>query len=291
MKTFFLFFLLTTLPALACEVTLPYNLVVMGNLSSASHPFNVKNCETKVIDDLLSTVNGLEGRISATQLTRTMVSQGHEEINFEPHMIQVQNLKTLINEQLNLPPGVQVKSTQGVNMGSLLVLAPGDKVEIECSSCLFGSNQVINVNVSGFDGVKRSFLASVDFKKMVRAYRILNTTPSFADISSKDLKEEFTESIPHTDLVTDLGTLKFFKTNKPLKAGALLRLSDLNAVNLVRAGVKTDVVIENQMIRIKTQGISRSNGAIGEYVEVFHPQKNKKYQGKVVDVNKVLVEL
>jgi flagella basal body P-ring formation protein FlgA len=94
-----------------------------------------------------------------------------------------------------------------------------------------------------------------------------------------------------TDLITDLETLKFFKTNKPLRTGDIIKRSDLNAINLVKAGLKTDVVLENQMIRIKTQGISRGNGAIGDIVEVFHPQKNKKYQGKVIDINKVLVEL
>jgi flagella basal body P-ring formation protein FlgA len=92
-------------------------------------------------------------------------------------------------------------------------------------------------------------------------------------------------------LISDIETLAFYKTNKPLKAGEILKTADLNAINLVKAGLKTEVVLENQMIRIKTQGISRSNGTIGELVEVYHPQKNKKYQGRVVDINKVLVEL
>ena len=88
-----------------------------------------------------------------------------------------------------------------------------------------------------------------------------------------------------------MDSLKFYKTNKPLRTGEILKLSDLNAINLVRAGLKTDVVLENQMVRIKTQGICRSNGTIGELVEVYHAQKNKKYLGRVVDINKVLVEL
>jgi len=76
-----------------------------------------------------------------------------------------------------------------------------------------------------------------------------------------------------------------------MKAGDLLRQSDLNALSLVRAGVKTEVIIENELVKLKTSGISRSNGSLGEFVEVFHPQKNKKYLGKVIDINKVLVEL
>ena len=127
---------------------------------------------------------------------------------------------------------------------------------------------------------------------MVKAYRLTSPLASFSSLNDSDiLKEEYIESIPHTDIITDMESLKFYKTNKPIKAGEILKASDLNAINLVRAGLKTDVVLENQMVRIKTQGISRSNGTIGELVEVYHPQKNKKYLGKVIDINKVLVEL
>ena len=127
---------------------------------------------------------------------------------------------------------------------------------------------------------------------MVKAFRVTQPLPSFSDIKDKNVvKEEYVEAIPHTDLITDFESLKFFKTNKPLRTGELIKRSDLNAVNLVKAGLKTEVILENSAIRIKTDGISRNSGSIGEMVEVYHAQKNKKYLGKVIDVNKVLVEL
>jgi flagella basal body P-ring formation protein FlgA len=187
---------------------------------------------------------------------------------------------------------MQVKATHLTNQTGFLALAAGDNLELSCGSCLFGSLQPLNVIVHGFDGSKRTLYATADFKKMVKAFRLVSPLASFSSLDDTTLlKEEYTESIPHTDLITDREILKFYKTNKPLMAGELLKRSDLNAINLVRAGLKTDVVLENQMIRIKTQGISRGNGTFGELVEVYHPQKNKKYQGKVVDINKVLVEL
>jgi flagella basal body P-ring formation protein FlgA len=179
-----------------------------------------------------------------------------------------------------------------VNTSGILALNAGDSVEVNCHSCLYGMQQPLTIQILEFDGSRKSFFATADFKKMVKAYRLLSALPSFSSLDNQALlKEEFIESIPHTDLITDLETLKFYKTNKPLRTGDIIKRSDLNAINLVRAGLKTDVVLENQMIRIKTQGISRSNGAIGETVEVFHQQKNKKYQGRVIDINKVLVEL
>jgi flagella basal body P-ring formation protein FlgA len=286
---FFLVFVAQT--ALACEVYLPYQMIVFNDDKSGKNVYQPKNCESAVIDDLHQIVTGLEGRVASFQLKEMMSARGHE-IEIGPQSILIQQFRTMIREQLPLPAGVQVKATRSINMPGILALPAGDKIEINCSACLYGTQQPLNVTIQGFDGSKQSMFATADFMKMVKAYRLLSSLPSFSSLNDPGLlKEEYIESIPQTDLITDIDSLRFYKTNKPLKTGEILKRSDLNAVNLVKAGLKTDVVLENQMIRIKTQGISRSNGTIGELVEVYHPQKNKKYQGKVIDINKVLVEL
>lgn len=283
-----LFFILAAKLSVACEVHLPQNLVVLGENSDFSSVINHTGCNEEIIKNVNETLSGVDGKLTSFQLAGMMKDSN---IRIQPQFIQVQHIKNLVREQLMVPPGVQLRSSHALNSPNFLVLSPGDKVEVQCLGCLFGSQQTLNVNVSGFDGNQRSMVVVADFKKMVRAYRVTNFHPAFSEIQSSSLKEEFIESIPHTDLVTNLETLKFFKINKPLKAGDLLRQSDLNALSLVRAGVKTEVIIENELVKLKTSGISRSNGTLGEFVEVFHPQKNKKYYGKVIDINKVLVEL
>lgn len=277
--------------AYGCEVHLPHQLITFGNSPDQKNSIQSTNCAEKAISDLYEVIQTLDGRVASFQLKEMMSIKGHQ-LEVFPQSVLIHQFSTLIREQLHLPSGVQVKATRTLNGPSLLALPAGDKIEITCANCLYGTQQPLNVTIIGFDGSRQSMLASADFKKMVKAYRLITPLGSFSPVAGEDvLKEEYVESIPHTDLITDETTLKFYKTNKPLRAGDLLRRSDLNAINLVKAGIKTDVVLENQMIRIKTQGISRSNGAIGEYVEVFHPQKNKKYHGKVIDINKVLVEL
>lgn len=288
---FAILFLFLTVQAFACEVILPYQMLVFSSEQSGKNVYQIKNCDSKVSDDLHQIVSGLEGRVASFQLKEMMNTRGHQ-IEIAPQSVIIQQFRTVIRDQLLLPPGVQVKETRSINMPGILALPAGDKIEVSCIGCLFGTQQSLNVAVLGFDGSRQSMLASADFKKMVKAFRLTAALPSFSSVNDMNiLKEEYIETIPHTDLITDVDSLKFYKTNKPLKAGEILKKSDLNAVNLVRAGLKTDVVLENQMVRIKTSGISRGNGTIGELVEVYHPQKNKKYQGRVIDINKVLVEL
>jgi flagella basal body P-ring formation protein FlgA len=275
---------------LACDVHLPSNLLVLGESVDLIQSLQHTECNEETLRDVGHTLSSVEGKMTSFQLAEILKGKGHD-VSFQPNFIQVQHLKNLIREQLLIPSGVQLRSSEAVNSPNFLSLAPGDRVDVQCIGCLYGLQQPLNVNVYGFDGSNRSLTVRADFKKMVKAYRILSFQPAFSEITSQSLKEEFTESIPQTDLVTNLSTLKFFKLNKPLRAGELLRQSDLNAMSLVKAGLKTDVIIENSLVRIQTSGISRSNGTLGEIVEVFHPQKNKKYQGRVIDINKVLVEL
>ena len=282
-----LFFILAAKLSIACEVHLPQNLVILGESSDFSQVIQHTGCTEETMQLVNKTLASVEGKMTSFQFVEMMKSP----ISVQTNMIQVQHLKHLIREQLMMPPGVQLRSSEAVNSPNYIAVAPGDRVDVQCIGCLFGTQQPLNVNVIGFDGSNRSLTVKADFKKMVKAYRVLSFHPAFYEIESSSLKEEFVESIPHTDLVTNLETLKFFKINKPMKAGDLLRQSDLNALSLVKAGVKTEVIIENDLVKLKTSGISRSNGTLGEFVEVFHPQKNKKYLGKVIDINKVLVEL
>lgn len=291
MKLVVLFSLIFVQAALACEVHLPHQMIVLSDDINGKAVLRSANCDAKTLEDLHQIITSTEGRVASYQIKEMMSAKNHQ-VEITPQSVLIQQLRTLIREQISLPTGVQVKATRAINFSGIVPLPAGDKVEVSCNSCLFGTQQPIQVMIQGFDGTSQTMWATADFKKMVKAFRLTAPLPSFSTLSGAvSLKEEYIESIPHTDLITDVDSLKFYITNKPLKTGELLRKSDLNAVNLVRAGLKTDVVLENQMIRIKTQGISRSNGSIGELVEVFHPQKNKKYQGKVVDINKVLVEL
>lgn len=274
----------------ACEVHLPGQMLILGdnaNIMNASHG---TNCSQEALNEVNKTVSSLEGRVSAFQLTDILKGKSFD-VTFSPSVVQIQQFKNLLREQILLPAGIQLKSSEAQNSQNFIALNNGDRIELVCDNCLFGTQQPINLNIRAFDGSNRAMVVKADFKKMVRAYRLITTQTAFSEVYPTSLKEEFVESIPHTDLITDLSTLKFYKLNKPLKAGELLRQSDLNAINLVRAGTKTEVLIENELVLLKTSGISRSNGAIGEFVEVFHQQKNKKYYGKVIDLNKVRVEL
>ena len=275
----------------ACEFNLPHSLIVFNDNGLDQSIINSKDCGEDAKIELTKLISSFDGRVASFQIQEMMSSKGHR-VSITPQSLQVQQFKTILREQLILPQGIHLKNAQLQNLKNSLVLNPGDQIEVSCTSCLYGNRQPLNLTIKGFDGLNNSFVVTADFVKMVKAFKLLTPMNAFAGFENIDhVHEVLTESIPHTDFILNKNDLKFYKTNKPLKAGELVRQSDLTAINLVRAGLKTEVIIENKMIRIKTQGISRQNGSIGEFVEVYQPQKNKKYQGKVIDNNKIMVEL
>ncbi len=290
-KIIFTLILISLVPAcLGCEIHLPDHLLILGQSSNFKEALQQTDCTSTAIDEVSSLLNSIEGKVTSSQFA-AILKMKNIEAQILPNTFRIDHISHLVREQLVLPPGVQLKSSEVVNGPNYLSLMPGDQIEIQCLGCLFGSRQPLNMKVISLDGNHRNLTVNADFKKMVKAFRTVGFLPAFSSVSLGHVHEEFVESIPQTDLVTSLEELKFYKLNKPLRGGELLKKSDLNAINLVRAGSKTDVVIENALIKLQTSGISRNNGGYGEFVEVFNPQKNKKYQGRVVDINKILVEL
>jgi flagella basal body P-ring formation protein FlgA len=276
---------------LACEINLPANMVVVGT-EGARGAIQMQECQAGVEQGLSEILEGIDGSVSSQGLIRMLEQRGHAIASLTPATLKVRHLKNIMREQLELPAGIQVQSTRANDGRGFLALEAGDRVEVYCPGCLYGPQQPMQLIVTNFDGAHRMVPMQADFRKMVRAYRVQSPITAFSELGqASSLKEEYVESIPHIDLVSETDNLRFYKSNKPLRPGTLLRQSDLQPIGLVRAGLKTEVILENQAVRIKTSGISRSNGSIGELVEVYQPQKNKKYQGKVIDVNKILVEL
>jgi flagella basal body P-ring formation protein FlgA len=236
------------------------------------------------------TLNSIEGSVTSFHI-QDLLKQKAVKARIHPALIKLQHVGSLIREEIKLPTGTQLQNIEIPNGPDFISYSAGDKIVIKCNDCSFGTRQPLAIQKQGADGNTSETQVVAILKKFVKAYRVSSFHPAFAPIETSSLKEEFVEAVPYTELVEDISTLKFFRTNKPIRSGEILRSADLKAENLVRAGARTEVLIENEMLRLKTTGLSRSNGAWGEFVEVFHQERNKKYQGKVIDLNKVLVEL
>jgi flagella basal body P-ring formation protein FlgA len=274
----------------SCEIILPEKILILKNSDHLEVLNKFDKCSKGTLNEVATILNSVEGKITDHQLKEILDSKNLSVI-VHPNIIEVYQLKNLTREQLQVPVDHHLTSINPLNEPNSIPLKNSDHIKVQCEGCLFEKNQILNVNISSLSGSLLKLKVIGEFNKRIKAYYVKKFIPAFSEIKKEDLSEDFSEPIPHTELITELETLHFYKTNKPLKAGTLVRKSDLNGINLVRAGSSTEVVIENKFLKIKTSGISRSNGSYGDLVEVLNLQKKKKYLGKVIDINKIIVDL
>ncbi len=276
--------------AFSCEIHLPSHLVILSKSSRISRSAAHTRCSPEDLKNVEDTLLGIEGKVTNNQLAELLKQKGSKVLVYPP-LIKIQHLISLVREEVKLPTGTTLEGIEVSAEDDFISLSQDDTYQIECQGCSFQSKQPMTLLVQNSMGQPRKTTFVASFKKLIKAYRVTSFHPAFAPIEVSHLKEELVEAIPYTDLIDDLSSLRFFKTNKPIRPGDLLRSADLRGENLVRAGTRTEVLIENKMLKLKTFGLSRNNGSWGQLVEVFHPERNKKYLGKVIDINKVLVEL
>lgn len=279
--------------ALACHIELPERILIIENNNNDLSYQNANDCTLTEKEKLHEILMSTDGKITALQMMRMIQAQADLALTIAPHLIQIDHLTSIARNQLPLPQSVFVKEIRpAIGMKSLYPIKNGDQISLSCQECLFGLNQRLIMTHTPFIGDRVQHLLTVNFGKLTKAYRLTQAIQGFADLKNPALyQEDYIEVVPHTELVQDSKTLKFFKTNKPLKAGDYLRKADLVPMNLVRAGDQTELIFQNAQIEIKTGGIARNNGGHGDSVEVYVPGKNRKYLGKVIDDHKVVVEL
>ncbi len=285
MKLLLSFVLLFSLPAFACEYTgLDGILVTKKDIKTEELP--LKGCSPEEQEMFKNTLVNLEGNISAFQLNEIL---GFANFKLNQDRLIITSLNKMTRQQLALKDNIHVSARN--NSPALISFQSHDHLSLFCNGCLYGENQTLTLHVKNILGETAQKLINVDFRTLFTAYRVLGATAAFAQIPSDNIEVVQTDSIPHTSFLEDPAHLKFYQTNKALKAGELIKMSDLSPSRIIKAGIRSELILENKFIKIKTHGIPRSSGVIGEFVEVYHPEKKKKYYGKVIDINKVHVDL
>ena len=285
MKLLLSFVLLFSLPAFACEYTGKDGiLVTRKDIKTEELPLN--DCSPDEQEIFRNTLTNLEGNISAAQLNEIL---GIKNFKLNQDRLIIKSLDKLSKQQLALKDNIHVVAR--INSPALIDFNSSDSISLFCNGCLFGENQNISLQLKDLLGEVSHKNINVDFKTFFKAYRVLSPVAPFGTITGDNIEMILTDKIPHTTFLEDPSQLRFYQTNKSLRAGELIKMSDLSPSRIIRAGMKSELVLENKHIKIKTHGIPRSSGAIGDFVEVYHPEKKKKYYGKVIDINKVHVDL
>jgi flagella basal body P-ring formation protein FlgA len=272
----------------ACELKIPGRLLVAGP-STGTWPFESKNCDSKHFNAVYEILHDQDGTIS-TQRLQAAVGDS-VTLKSDGESVRIENISHMIRRNFS-DIGDAVLTVSSPFQGNLIELSKTSEFILHCHPCQFNGEEVMRLNVRSFESQEVDYSFQAKFNRQIVAYKARRNIAAF----STELTPEMFEQVKvapaaYGQYLTDLGSLNYYKTNKPIRVGDVLKTSDLSPQTLVRAGDRVELIFENSHVILKSHALSRQNGGVGDQIEVWNQANGKKYRGTIIDKNRVQVTL
>lgn len=270
----------------ACKI-ISYPEIIKLNKVLDSSIIKSSNCPKSIQGDFIDFVSSATGSLNSKHLSHIFKTEYQLDIQFMPKTIKVKTIEEKLTEVLNLGSETVITKITNLHSESSLQLTIKDKISANCNSCESAGQKNIKLYVnknpiwlSGQVFIKRSgFIVNQEINPFQeKLSRNLFSKKTFFDDGKKHLFKDIKE-------------IRFYKTNKRLEKGNVLKTSDLSPLTLVRPGQKIKVILKGKNISLKSSAYSRAQGKIGDFIEVYNTKTNKKVTAQVVDFNTVMVQL
>lgn len=297
MKFLATIFLFTSLNLSASECTVElfskiYRLHA-GQPLAARDVVRDSNCTPEISNRISSIISNTEGTIG-TDFLKNEVQKDFSDvtINFTNKKISLLDFNEAVKDQLL--PGTNLYFTQARSLNGInsLGLVEGEQMRAICDSCQsFGEKNIkIDINNVIANSNRTLWFASKIMAKVkvVKAKR--NISFQQKNLDAKDFYFEDILTMSPDNALTSLDNIHFYKSNKTILQNAVVSNLDLQAVNLVNYGTPASVTLLHGSISLQKTAMPVRSARFGETIELKGPN-NKNIAGKVVDYNKVVIEL
>ena len=297
MKYFFSFLLFTSfnLAASECEIELFTKIYRMNANQALQVRDLVKDstCSPEISNKLAALVSSSEGVVGSDFL-KTELQKDFSDVNiiFTNKKLSLMDLNSALKDQLLPDSNLFFSQARSLNGVSTLGLADGEQMRAVCDSSQSFGEKNIKVDITNVvSNTNRTmwFVSKIMAKvKVVKAKRNISFQQKTLDANDFYFEEVMTTT-PENALTT-LDNIGFYKSNKTIVQNTVVSNLDLQAVNLINYGTPVTVTLVSNSISLQKTAMPLRSARFGEVIELKGPN-NKNIAGKVVDFNKVVIEL
>ena len=295
-QAFFLFLLLAMkVSAEECSVELFNKVYRLDSAQTllARDIIRHSSCPAEVSAKISAIVANSQGTVGSDFLTKEMQKDFPDfTVNFINKKLSLLDLNNSLKDQL--VPGTNLLFTQSRSLNNLssLGLVEGETLQAICDACTSFGEKNVKVNIINVtDNTTRTvwFASKIMAKvKVVKAKRSISFQQKA--LNPEDFYMDEVLTIYPDNALTTLENIKYFKTNRTILQGATVSNMDLQPVNLINFGTPVNVQLKNNNISLTKTAMPVRSARLGEIIELKGPN-NKKIAGKVIDYNKVVIEL
>lgn len=250
-------------------------------------------CSPEISNKLSALVSNSEGTIGTDFLKSELRREFSDvTINFLNKKLSLLDFNESVKDQLL--PGTNLFFTQARSLNGIssLGLIEGEQMRAVCDSCQSFGEKNIKIDIANvISNSNRTlwFSSKIMAKvKVVKAKRSISFQQKA--LSSEDFFYDEVLTMSPDNALTTLDNIHFYKSNKTILQNAVVSNLDLQAVNLVNFGTPVNVTLLNNNIALQKMAMPVRSARFGETIELRGPN-NKNIAGKVVDYNKVVIEL
>lgn len=276
----------------ACEIKAPKAIIITDTVESyeLKSAFKYQDCtdeQVKAFNLLLTDYSGtLNQRVLHAELNDNRI-----KLNQSFH---ISTLVTAINDRITLPKNWKIVDLKTIGQGSsFFSLNNEEHLQVACKNCNLTGTKNISFNiVDPISNTKESYWLTGEVAIAVEALvskKNISITNQPLDKNHFEMKTVYSARPENFFTFTD--KLPYYKANRPLREGQVVKFNDIGPLNLVNIGTPVQVKLNSHGLKLQSIGIPTRSGKLGEIIQLKNPKTNKIIVGKITNFNEVEVEL
>lgn len=252
------------------------------------------DCDSAVSQKLAQIIANSTGTVGIDFLKRELIKDFPELlIEISPRKLSIMELNSTLRDQLSAGSNLYFLDTKSLNGIKTLGLIEGEQLRTTCESCSsFGEK---NLKIDIVNPVSTSMRTLWFSSRIMAKIKVFKAKRNLSFQQRHLEKTDFYEDEIYTgspeNVVTSIDNIHFYKANRTIVQGSAVSNLDLQAVNLINFGTPVNVLLKSQNINLQRTAMPVRSAQFGETIELRNPNNNKIIAGKVVDYNKVVIEL
>ena len=236
------------------------------------------NCNNNAINKLLSHLKSYQGIIPTEAL------EHFPQITIHSKKVMILNITSFLESHLKDNQQITHLKTHSLNSG--IGINRLSDLKFSCTGC--NSSNLATATLD-LQGQKQSFhFETGTLQKVLVSLRAIKP---YEKLDSSMFQYKMMPLKNNLVSFSDVNELKYYQLAKSLKTGSPLLLKNAIKSNIIKYGSHVTCQYNNKGISLKSQAIAKSNGRINDFISLMHPKTKKTFNGKVIGINKVQVEI
>lgn len=250
------------------------------------------NCQHDVLAKIAQILSNADGTIGSDFIEQELQKDLNTKIEITSKKISIFDLNDVIKTKLILDPSLEFTDYKSLSSQPTINLSQSENLSVSCENCRSLGEKNIKVDViSPLNGQNKSVWFTAKLNSRIMAVKARkNISFQQTNLSADDFVIEETLTTHPENILTSLDNIHFYRANRLILQNSIVSTMDILPINLVNYGTPVKAVLNSDSIALERVLLPARSARFNEMIELNGPN-NKKIIGKVIDFNKVVIDL